>query len=39
MNLVLLLMILNPAVMAKNERYRILGEMIFWLPGILFFVG
>jgi len=39
MNLVLLLMILNPSVMAKNERYRILGEMIFWLPGILFFVG
>lgn len=39
MNLGLLLMLLNPRIMEKNERYRIFGEMIFWLPGIIIFVG
>ncbi len=39
MNLSLLLMLLFPDLMKKNDRYRILGEMVFWLPGLLFFAG
>jgi hypothetical protein len=39
MNLGLLLMLLNPKIMEKNERYRIFGEMIFWIPGIIIFAG
>jgi len=35
MNLILLLVLLFPSKMIKNDRYRIIGEMIFWLPGII----
>lgn len=38
MNLGLLLIILFPKKMIINDRYRILGEMIFWLPGIIWLV-
>ena len=39
MNLALLLLLLFPDVMQKNDRYRILGEMVFWLPGLIIFFG
>ena len=32
MNLSLLLIILYPQTFEKNEKYRIFGEMVFWLP-------
>ncbi len=37
MNLLLLLILLNPATMQKNDRFRIFGEMIFWLPALIIF--
>lgn len=36
MNLSLLFIILNPIYFNKNEKYRILGEIIFWLPAAIF---
>ncbi len=38
MNLALLMILLFPEKMKKNERYRILGEMVFWLPGLMWFM-
>jgi 4-hydroxybenzoate polyprenyltransferase len=38
MNFSLLLIILNPIYFMKNEKYRILGEMVFWLPVAIFIV-
>ncbi len=35
MNLSLLLIILYPSTFSKNERYRIVGEMVFWLPFLI----
>lgn len=37
MNLSLLLILLFPFFNKKNDRYRVFGEMIFWLPIIIFF--
>ncbi len=38
MNLSLLLILLNPGIMKKGERYRVFGEMVFWLPFLLLVV-
>jgi hypothetical protein len=35
MNLVILLLLLNPEKFRKQDRYRIIGEMIFWIPALL----
>ncbi|MCB0822103.1 MAG: hypothetical protein KDC09_05360 [Bacteroidales bacterium] len=39
MCLLLLLLISIPDVFNKNARYRTLGEMVFWLPGIILLIG
>lgn len=38
MNISLLLVILNPKYFIKNEKYQILGEIVFWLPVAIFIV-
>lgn len=35
MNLSLLLIILYPSTFSKNDKYRIFGEMVFWLPFLI----
>ena len=35
MNLSLLLIILYPSTFSKNDNYRIVGEMVFWLPFLI----
>jgi 4-hydroxybenzoate polyprenyltransferase len=37
MNLILLIMLLSHEKFKYNDRYRILGEMVFWIPGIMIF--
>ena len=37
MNLLLLLILLNPEKMEINDRFRIAGEMVFWIPIIILF--
>ncbi|NOY49439.1 MAG: hypothetical protein GXO88_02560 [Chlorobi bacterium] len=38
MNLILFSITLFPAYFEKDEKYRIIGEMVFWIPMILIFV-
>jgi 4-hydroxybenzoate polyprenyltransferase len=39
MNTALLLMLMLPKSMKINDRYRIFGEMVFWLPGLILLAG
>ncbi len=38
MNLILGLIIIFPESFTKNNYYRLLGETVFWLPGLVLFV-
>lgn len=38
MELILLNIISLPNIFQKNELYRIIGEMVFWLPALCFFI-